>query len=164
MPPIDPINALKCELAGETLRSSRRLRLQVMGWSMLPAVMPGDVLIVERVEPKNLSTGDIVLFERDRRLFAHRVIAGVFDHTDGRIVTKGDAMLRPDVPVSESELLGKVSSIVRHGKMLEPNRRPGAVHRAIAAMVRRSRSAAKIVVGVHGMLGRPPEPAVTCQN
>jgi len=162
MPPLDQADVVKCALASETLRSSGSLRLQVTGWSMLPAVMPGEVLIVERVEPKNVSAGDVVLFERDHRLFAHRVIA--LDHSDGGMITKGDAMLRPDRPVSESELLGKVSFLIRNGKMLQPNRRPGAVHRAIAAVVGRSRAAARIVVGVYRLLGRPQETAAVCQN
>jgi len=37
-------HALKCELAGEVLRSSGRLRLKVSGSSMLPVIRPGDTL------------------------------------------------------------------------------------------------------------------------
>src|ERR1051326_9156587 len=94
-------HALKCELASEVLRSSGRLSLQVTGWSMLPCIWPGDTLMVESVTRDDVSEGDIVLFGRDRRLFAHRVTrrAGA----DGRIVTRGDSMSQPDPPVSEQE-------------------------------------------------------------
>ena len=67
--------ALKCELAGEVLRSSGTLRLRAMGWSMLPTVWPGDTLVIERIHSDAVSEGDIVLFGRDRRVFAHRVVA-----------------------------------------------------------------------------------------
>ncbi len=68
-------HAVKCELAGDVLRSSGTLRLQVSGWSMLPAIRPGDVLVIHRAGSEDVSKGDIVLFSRDRRLFAHRVVS-----------------------------------------------------------------------------------------
>ena len=61
----DPAHLLKCELAREVLRSSGTLRLRVTGWSMLPTVMPGDTLIVDRAGG-GVSRGDIVLFARDQ--------------------------------------------------------------------------------------------------
>src|ERR1700758_403813 len=67
-------HALKCELAGEVLRSSGKLRLRVTGCSMLPAVWPGDTLFVERTTRESVEEGDIVLYERDRRFFVHRVV------------------------------------------------------------------------------------------
>jgi signal peptidase I len=147
----DDAHALKCEMAGEVLRSSGRLRLQVMGWSMLPAVWPGDTLVVERADSSTVSTGDIVLFGRDRRLFVHRVVAKRRLFGDSQVVTRGDAMPALDSPVSEDELLGRVSLIVRDGKCIEPSRRLRFAERAVAALVRGSDIAARVVVGVHGM-------------
>jgi signal peptidase len=141
-------HAVKCELAGEVLRSSGKLRLQVTGWSMLPAVWPGDLLVIDRAESKDVAKGDIVLFGRDRRLFAHRVVSTGLG--DSGILTRGDAMPAPDPIVREGELLGKVSFVVRNGRCLAP-RRPRLSERAIAALVRSSSLAARVVVGVHGM-------------
>jgi signal peptidase I len=139
---------VSCELASEVLRSSGSLRLQVNGWSMLPAVLPGDTVMVTSATSEEVSEGDIVLFGRNRRLFVHRVAnKGV----DGRIITRGDAMAHADPPVSEDELLGRVSFVVRNGKLIEPNRHPRLAGRAVAAMVRRSKIAARVVVGVHGL-------------
>jgi hypothetical protein len=145
----DPAHALKCELAGEVLRSSGRLRLRVTGWSMLPTVMPADILIVENV-PGKIRRGDIVLFHRDQRIFAHRVVSTPVEGS-GHIVTQGDGMPRPDPPVAVSELLGRVSQIVRNGRCLEPYTKLGVPGRAVAEMVRRSDSAAKLVVAAHDM-------------
>lgn len=141
-------HAVKCELAGEVLRSSGKLRLQVTGWSMLPAVWPGDLLVIDRAECKDVANGDIVLFGRDRRLFAHRVVATRLG--DPGVLTRGDAMPAPDPIVREDELLGKVSVIVRNGKYIAP-RQPRLSQRAIAALVRSSKVAARVLVGVHGM-------------
>jgi len=141
-------HALKCEMAAEVLRSSGTLRLRVMGWSMLPSIWPGDMLVVERVESAEVVEGDIVLFVRHRRLIAHRVMK---NHRS-TMVTCGDSMQAPDSPVSEDEFLGRVSSIVRNGRNIEPRKALGAGERAIASLVQRSETAARVVVGVRGML------------
>ena len=141
-------NALKCELASEVLCSSGRLRLHVTGWSMLPAIMPGDTLEIERIHPDAVSEGDIVLFSRDRRFFVHRVVAKGRPK-DAAIVTRGDAMPASDPPVPLSDLLGKVSFILRNGKCIKPNRNLRRSEQAVAALVQRSEFAARVIVGVH---------------
>jgi len=156
------LHDLKCELAGEVLRSSGRLRLRVTGLSMLPAIFPGDTLVIEPANSESVGKGDIVLFHRDRRLFVHRVSETSGSARDFQIVTQGDGMPNPDPPVSSSQLLGKVSFVVRDGRCLEPARIPGFSMRAVAALVRRSSSAARVVVGVHKMGQGPQEPL--CQG
>ena len=146
----DDAHGVKCDLAGEVLRSSGRLRLRVMGWSMLPTVWPGDTLVVDSVKSDAVSEGDIVLFGRDRRLFAHRVVKNNASG-DTTILTRGDAMPAPDPPVDEAQLLGRVSFIMRNGKRIEPRRSLRFSERAVAALVRGSDTAARVVVGIHGM-------------
>src|SRR5215831_3911910 len=141
-------HGLKCELAAEVLRSSGTLRLRVTGWSMLPTVWPGDMLIVERVESAEVMEGDIVLFVRHRRLIAHRVVK---NHSS-TMVTRGDSMEAADSPVSENEFLGRVSSIVRNERNIEPRKALGAGERAIASLVQHSDVAARVVVGLRGLL------------
>jgi len=143
-------HAAKCELAGEVLRSSGRLRLGVTGWSMLPSVRPGDTLVIESADEGAVSEGDIVLFMRERRLCVHRVVKKNRALAGTTILTRGDAMQRPDPPVSDCDLLGKVTSIVRNGKHIEPQT-PRLAQRAVSALVRNSEFAARVVVGVHGM-------------
>src|ERR1700678_3631948 len=156
------LHALKCELADEVLRSSGRLRLCVMGWSMLPAIFPGDTLVIERADGENVSKGDIVLFHRDRRIFVHRVSGKSGSAGDLQVVTQGDGLSKPDAPVSSSQLLGKVSFVIRDGRCLELAKTPNFPMRAVAALVRRSPSAGRLVVGVHKMGQAPQEPL--CQG
>lgn len=141
-------HALKCELAGEVLRSSGYLRLQVSGWSMLPAVWPGDTLELERTARSELSAGDIVLFTRHRRLFAHRVTAS----SGNAIRTRGDAMSRPEPVVTEDQLLGRVSSIVRDGRRIPPRRNLTLSQRALAGVVRSSDFGARVIVAMRHFL------------
>lgn len=143
-------HALKCELAGEVLRSSGSLRLEVTGWSMLPVIWPGDTLELERAERSQLSKGEIVLFIRDGRLFAHRAMK-----TDGSaVVTRGDALPYTDPVVADGELLGRVAYIVRDGRRIQPKKRLSATQRAIAGIVRSSDLAARVVVGIHSFTAK----------
>jgi len=119
---------------------------------MLPTVWPGDTLIINRVVPGEVVAGDIALFGRDRRLFAHRVVRS---NGAEEFVTRGDSMRSADAPVAKEDLLGKVSFIVRDGKCMEPRKTPRFGERVVAALVRRSGIAARVVVGVHGLRRRP---------
>jgi signal peptidase I len=145
----DSAHTVRCELASEVLRSSGRLRLQVMGWSMLPAVWPGDVVTVERAQCEDVSAGDIVLFTRDRRLFVHRVVAKTGRGETLRIITRGDGMSEPDPPISNFQLLGKISLITRGEKRIAPPRNIGFGWRMIGALVRRSHWCARVLVRLY---------------
>ena len=132
------------------MRSSGYLRLQVTGWSMLPSVWPGDTLELERTGRDKLSTGDIVLFSRDRRLFAHRIV-----RSSGKTIhTRGDALPYTDPVVFEDALLGRVVCIVRDGKRIRPRKRLSVTQRAVAGIVRSSDLAARVVVGIYGFTGK----------
>src|SRR5271169_5683553 len=104
---------LGCELAAEVLRTSGRLRLRATGASMLPAVWPGDILSVQRHEAVNALPGDIVLFGREGRLVAHRVVERSICRDGIQWVTRGDSVDGNDPPVSSHELLGRVTAIER---------------------------------------------------
>jgi signal peptidase I len=150
-PSLGDANALKCELAGELLRSSGTLRLRVAGWSMLPTIWPGDTLIVERASNSDIFDGDVVVFSNGCRFVAHRVVTKNSGSGDSIVQTQGDALSRPDSPVTHDELLGKVSFIMRKGKWVKPARSLRLPERVVAAVFRRSTFAARVVVGVHGM-------------
>jgi signal peptidase I len=144
-------HSLKCELAGEVLRSAGSLRLRVTGWSMLPTVWPGDTLVVERAAAGDVVDGDIVLFSNGRRLVAHRLVARNGEAGVSTIQTQGDALPHLDSPVPGENLLGKVSFILRNGRRISPGKDLRLSERAIAALFRRSPRAARVVVGVHGL-------------
>jgi signal peptidase I len=157
----DNSDAVKCELAGDILCSSGKLRLRSTGYSMLPTIMPGDSLLVEWAGP-GVSPGNVVLFRRNSRLVAHRVVSIADNSGDLLFITQGDGVAQPDPPVAASELLGKVAWIVRDGRCITPQKSLGVSKRAVAAMVRRFDSAARIVVGVHGLWRNVKESAFPC--
>ena len=94
------------DLVAEAVQRFGAVRVKVHGSSMLPAIQPGDVLQVRR-SGGHPSPGAVVLFRRDGRLVAHRVLA----HTpDGHVVTRGDALASPDAPVRADDVIGVVDT------------------------------------------------------
>jgi len=147
-------HALKCELAEEVLLSSGRLRLKVTGWSMLPSIWPGDVLLIERAEAEEISKGDVVLCRYDRRFVVHRIVKNFGPELNTPMLTRGDAMPACDSPVYERDLLGKVSLILRDGVSVLPRRYLSPAESAVAVLVTRSTIAAQIVVRLHDFLAQ----------
>ena len=137
---------MKCELATEVLRSFGTLRFAATGWSMLPSVWPGETLVVERVTSDQIGIGDVVVVGREGRLCAHRVVGTEGDPDNPRWITQGDALPTPDRPVASNELLGRVSYLIRAGKLIAVPAELGVIDNLIAKVVRRSIPAARALV------------------
>jgi signal peptidase I len=160
-------HSTKCELAAQVLISSGKLRLGVMGWSMLPSIWPGDTLFFERMTGEAVAEGDIVLYRRDSRFIIHRVLGKTAE--DSMILTRGDALSQSDPLVKNHDVLGKVVFIVRDSKLIRPNKTLTFSSRALVALLQRSATANRVLIGVHGMLKKlqPPnshDRAVPCQS
>jgi signal peptidase I len=112
----------KTALAAETLRAGDSIRLQVLGSSMLPSIWPGDVVSIDKISIDEIVRGDIVVCERDDRLFVHRLLSKTASNNGIRWETRGDSMAQNDPPFSEGQLLGRVSAIFRGGRAIIPTR------------------------------------------
>ncbi|MGA2415767.1 MAG: hypothetical protein ABSF59_15050 [Candidatus Sulfotelmatobacter sp.] len=150
-------HGLKCGLAGEVLRSFGSQRFPAMGWSMLPAVWPGDTLVVENVRPNEVRRGDVVVVGRDGKLCAHRVIDAADDAENPQWITQGDALPAPDRPVLAHELLGRVAYLIRAGKCVPVPAELSVIENLIAKIVRRSAPAARALVYLHRIRQAPRE-------
>jgi len=166
-------DALGCELAGEVVRRFGRVRVRVTGTSMIPAIWPGDVVVVERRDVGGIELGEIVLAVRAGRLIAHRVVGGEkaaaqkhgATHTVARsILLRGDAQISADLPLRAEEVLGAVVAIERAGLAFEPARHLNLSERLLAAFARRSSFAARIFVRLHAILSARPERVALCQS
>jgi signal peptidase I len=113
-----------CGLAGEIVRKFGEVRLRVFGTSMVPSILPGDMISVQRADLFEISPGEIVMYLRDDRLFVHRVVARAGTHGDPRLITRGDRLTYDDPLVSSSELLGRVTSIQTHDGRRQREVRP----------------------------------------
>ena len=134
---------MACELAMEVVRTFGRVRLRVMGTSMAPSLLPGDLISVQRAYLDEIAPGDIVMFAQRERLFVHRVAArSVLSTADGPeepcLITRGDRHRHDDPGVSASQLLGRVVSIERGNRNVELLAQPRASSRLIARLLQTS--------------------------
>ena len=151
--------ALKCDLAGEVLRSFGPLCFPAVGWSMLPAIWPGDTLVVERVTHDQVQVGDVVVAGRHGKLCAHRVIGAVDDTENQRWITQGDALPAPDRPVSQNELVGRVVYLIRAGKCIAMPGELNGLEHLVTRILRRSVPAARALVFLRRMVQSPEKSA-----
>ena len=85
------------------------LGLHVTGYSMIPLLRPGDVVMAQPVEWHRLCRGDLVVVRRPDDVITHRLVAvGEQDY-----LTKGDNCCSADAPVSPAAILGRVVAIER---------------------------------------------------
>jgi len=104
---ITTANAERSALVAEALRLSGRLRLQVHGESMLPALWPGDVVEIASCSLEDVWPGEIVLARRDGRLFLHRLVSTC---KPGGFLLRGDSMPGSDPQFPAEALLGRLVS------------------------------------------------------
>lgn len=105
-------DAIKRDLTLETIRQFGEVRLKVTGNSMLPALWPGDEIMVRRQNTAELFVGQVVLCYRNQAFTAHRLITICGD----LVVTRGDSLSYEDPPFRDDEVLGAVVSVVRGGR------------------------------------------------
>jgi signal peptidase I len=123
------------QLIADVLHLAGTAKVRVTGGSMLPCVLPGDILLVRREAIHELALGDIAVFTRDDRLFAHRVVRRRASATLS-VITCGDALAEPDQPVRPDELLGRVDSIIRGARRVHPT--ATFLNRTVSLVLRRS--------------------------
>ena len=103
--------SVKCALFAQVISRHGVAKLKAWGTSMVPAILPGDTLIVQRQQIADLAVGDVAVYLRSGRVFAHRVTR-VVNEPVVALITRGDAMHADDPPVSAAQILGRVASIV----------------------------------------------------
>jgi signal peptidase I len=105
------------ESVADKVRVGGSATIRVVATSMFPWIRPGDQAFIRRYDFSQINSGDVILYERANRLFIHRVIRRITRPGLGGDVTllvvKGDALDRPDAPVSTKEFLGRAIRIHR---------------------------------------------------
>ena len=80
---------------------------------MEPAYERGDLAIVrESIDLFLLEEGDVIVFEQDGRPIVHRIIE-IEETADGlTFTTQGDNVDRPDRPIDQDQVQGKVVFLI----------------------------------------------------
>jgi signal peptidase I len=110
------------------LRQGYGVRFHAKGWSMCPTIQDGEMITVEPVVPSQVKRGDILLHHNGRGVIAHRVVRiarkRAFPNPqdtvlDTSFVLRGDASSIYDEPVEANQVLGKVVSVERNGRLID---------------------------------------------
>jgi hypothetical protein len=126
---------------------------------MVPAIWPEDTIVVETAGAKQIQIGDVVVFARHGILCAHRVTGIEGDATDRRWITQGDALPEHDLPVFESELLGRVAYVIRAGRLIPVDAELSFVEGVTASILRRSVPVARALVFMYRLIHATERPA-----
>ena len=142
------------DLAAEVLREFGEFEFVAWGSSMIPAVFPGDTLIVRSDTPASMCPGDVVLLARARRFYAHRLVNKTEEEGSMRLITRGDALSQDDPPFAQAEMLGRVAGVIRRGKRIDLERHPGKAQKMLRWTVQHSDFATKWLLRWHSLRGR----------
>ena len=121
----------------ETLYRGNSIRFRAPGDSMYPTICDGDLITVQPIKPSDIIIGDIILYRHESGITVHRVMRiikrsekysrsapkGPQDRSSSETLQfsfRGDAAIVLDNPVSADQILGKVVSIERNDRCINP--------------------------------------------
>ena len=76
----------------------------VVSGSMEPAIHVNDLLIVKEAKKEDIHVGDVIVFQGERSLIAHRVV----EMQDEYLITQGDANNVADAPIDWEQVKGRM--------------------------------------------------------
>ncbi|MGD9322053.1 MAG: S24 family peptidase, partial [Desulfobacteraceae bacterium] len=116
-------NHLLLDLSTELLGRGKRVRFRAPGRSMYPTIRENEAITVEPVALQDVKVGDIILFRSGESVVAHRVMR--IEKVEGkasRFILREDTWGTLDEPVEAEQILGKVVSVERAGRNIDPYR------------------------------------------
>jgi len=120
-------------LCADLLRSGHAVRFTASGASMGASIRDGDQITVEPIVSNSIRVEDVILYETDRGLTAHRVVEL---HTEpSTLIARGDAAGSPRERVVPAAVLGRVDSVERDGGWIPGGEPLGSHLTRLALMV-----------------------------
>jgi hypothetical protein len=98
------IQAAKAKEYWRDIAEKGSLEIKVIGNSMYPFLKSKDIMQLIPTRVAQLAVGEIILTYNGSRMLCHRV----FKIKKNMVQTKADALIWPDLPVGEADLIGKV--------------------------------------------------------
>ena len=110
--------------ASSMLTEGKEVAITAGGYSMWPAIKPGDRIIISPPDPdKPVKVGRVVALRRDGGFVVHRVTAIQNGKLSTFIKTQGDTSIIPDPWSTEKDVAGQAREIIRGDKTLKISRR-----------------------------------------
>lgn len=112
-------NIILKEVSLSLLAEGKSLRIKPAGYSMFPAIRPGNIVIIAPVKNQsNLTPGDIIVFRRDSDFVLHRLTDIRYQKEIAFYITRGDSSIDEDKPITADKIFGVVTTIeTKRGKI-----------------------------------------------
>lgn len=101
------------------------VKLSARGYCMYPSIMPGDILHARHKKFQEINIGEVVIFQRDGLLFAHRVIRKDEHNCPLGLITQADRSLSADGPlIPVKDILGVLIAVERKKRLINFDNKP----------------------------------------
>lgn len=108
------------DLADELLDKGTSLRVEASGYSMYPAISPGNIIIIKPVPREELKCGMIIAWKRENDMVVHRLVLAYESDGERYFITRGDSCRSSDKPVSGDMIAGRVEAIYKGHNLIRP--------------------------------------------
>jgi len=127
----------------EALTSGALVRFRAEGTSMYPTIRDGEVVTIAPIACGEIVRGDVLMCRHSERFLTHRVVAvNDFTGCDGDRVfhLRGDAKAACDAPVAAVNVVGRVISVDRNGRVIPMSGRAARLRHRARATASRART------------------------
>ncbi|MDT8400853.1 MAG: signal peptidase I [Bacteroidales bacterium] len=108
------------DLADELLDKGTSIRINASGYSMYPAIRPGNIIIIKPVVEEDLKCGSIIAWKREKDLVVHRLVLAYESDNKKYYITRGDSCRSSDSPVTHDMIAGRVEAIYKGHRLVAP--------------------------------------------
>lgn len=99
------------ELLKQAVAAKGKANLSFSGKSMYPTLKDSMVVTISRVLPESVRVSDVIAYQQDNQIVAHRVIGIIRNNRDFSFVTKGDNQPFGGInEVQKKDFIGKIKS------------------------------------------------------
>ncbi len=107
------------DIAIALLMKNQTVRVCLTGNCMKPFLRDNDLITIQPVEAGQLICGDVTVYRCNRELKVHRFLKMRSINGGNYSIIKADRRFRPDKPVPDADILGKVIEIRRGLKTID---------------------------------------------
>ncbi len=132
------------EVSAHLLGGGYGICFRAEGESMHPTIRHGELVTVAPARPADIEADDIVLCRNRRGIVAHRVVRIEPRGRGGdAFVLCGDAPAAGEEDVAPQQVVGRLVSVVRRGRSIDPGSRPTRLARKTRLGISRLRDLLK---------------------
>jgi hypothetical protein len=117
----------------ECRKNNTLLELKNLSSDMHPVLQYGDILSVKACSADDLNEGDFFYYQSGSSVKLRRFLKRKYQHHEMQILGKAETLNAPDDPIRPVLVVGKVISVKRNGKSVNP-KDPGLLRKILMGL------------------------------